>query len=338
MFLCTDDLADLNAYPYHVRDVHISDPFILADERSRRYYTYVQFADSRRFPDVPVGPGYFYVLESPDLIHWSKPQVCFEKGDFWADRDYWAPECHLWRGKYYLISSFRAEGSYRRCQCLVSDSPKGPFRPVREKPVTPEGWHCLDGTLYVDRKGAPWMVFCHEWLQVQDGQICAIPLSEDLGEAVGDPIILFRASDGPWTGNSGVTDGPFLRRLPGGRLLMLWSSFTPGGSYAIAAAFSESGEINGPWRQSKLPLYALDGGHAMLFTAFSGQLMMACHCPNDHKRKRILIFEMEETPDGIHIINEATGNWYASLGGSAAPYAYKTPCREAPCFRQDPRG
>ena len=338
MFLCTDDLADLNEYPYHVRDVHISDPFILADERTRRYYTYVQFVDSRRFPDVPAGPGYFYVLESPDLVHWSKPQVCFEKGGFWADKDYWAPECHLWRGRYYLISSFRAEGAYRRCQCLVSDSPKGPFYPVSEKPLTPEGWHCLDGTLYVDRKGAPWLVFCHEWLQVQDGQICALPLSQDLGRAVGDPIILFRASDGPWTGNSGVTDGPFLRRLPGGRLLMLWSSFTPDGSYAIATAFSQSGEIQGPWKQSKAPLYALDGGHAMLFTAFSGQLMMACHCPNDHSRKRILLFEMEETPTGVHIVNEATGNWYASIGGSAGRYAYKTPCAEPPCFLKDPRG
>ena len=44
-------------YPYHIRDVHISDPFILADEGSGRYYTYVQFVDSRRFPEVPVRRG-----------------------------------------------------------------------------------------------------------------------------------------------------------------------------------------------------------------------------------------------------------------------------------------
>ena len=146
MFKCSDDLADLNQYPYHVRDVHISDPCILADPVSRKYYTYVQFVDSERFPDVPAGRGYFYALESPDLIHWSKPQVCFEKGDFWADMDYWAPECHIWQGRYYLISSFRAEGTYRRCECLVADSPRGPFHPVRQKPITPQGWQCLDGT------------------------------------------------------------------------------------------------------------------------------------------------------------------------------------------------
>ena len=34
------------------------------------------------------------------------------------------------------------------------------------------------------------MVFCHEWLQVNDGQICAVPLSDNLGKATGEPVIL----------------------------------------------------------------------------------------------------------------------------------------------------
>ena len=132
MFQCDDHLTDLNAYPYHIRDVHISDPFILPDAGSGRYYTYVQFVDSQRFPDVSAGPGHFYVLESPDLIHWSEPRVCFEKGDFWADRDYWAPECHLWRGKYYLISSFRAENG--KLQGGVNDK-NGAVRNRRTAPL-----------------------------------------------------------------------------------------------------------------------------------------------------------------------------------------------------------
>jgi len=341
MYLATDKGDVVAAYPYHVRNVHISDPFILADPATRRYYTYVQFVDSRRFPDVPCGKGYFYVLDSEDLIHWSKPAVCFERGDFWAELDYWAPECHLWRGRYYLISSFRAPGSYRRCQCLVSDSPKGPFEPVGDAPVTPEGWQCLDGTLYVDERERPWLVFCHEWLQVEDGQICAVPLSEALDRAIGEPVILFRASDGPWTGpierGGGVTDGPFLHRLPGGRLLMLWSGFDKCGGYAVSFAVSERG-LRGPWVQRPKPLYALDGGHAMLFYAFSGQLMMACHGPNDHARKRILLFEMEESADGVSIVNEVTGNWYGGIGGHGAAYAYREACRETPCFSRDPRG
>ena len=84
MFKCEDSAVDLHRYPCHVRDVYISDPFILADRASGFYYTYVQFIDSGRFPSVPSGRGYFYVLESPDLIHWSVPEVCFERGNFAA--------------------------------------------------------------------------------------------------------------------------------------------------------------------------------------------------------------------------------------------------------------
>ncbi len=325
-------------YPFHIRDIRQSDPFILADLASRRYYTYARCFNRDRFP-WQRDKGAFYALESPDLIHWSEPQLVFEQGDFWADQDYWAPECHLYQGKYYLISSFRAPGSYRHCQALAADSPLGPFRPIEAEPVTPKGWQCLDGTLYVDRDGQPWMVFCHEWLQVYDGQIAAVPLSTDLGHAVGGPVILFRASDAPWgaplankEGHNGfVTDGPFLHRMADGTLIMLWSNFT-GAGYATGYATSRSGDILGPWVQEPNPLYALDGAHSMLYLTFEGQLMMALHCPNVHHLKRILLFEMQEHAGKLHIINEVTGNWYNAIAGAAKGWHYKEPLLEEPAF------
>jgi beta-xylosidase len=319
-------------YSYHIRDVHISDPCILADPVSRHYYTYMHFADFNRFPQLKGNSPRFFVIESEDLINWTEPRVCFTKGDeFWADLDYWAPEVHYYDGSYILISSFRAKGMYRRCQCLISESPLGPFRPIAPNPVTPPGWHCLDGTLYTDRKRKPWMVFCHEWLQVNDGQIAAVPLSEDLGSAAGDPIILFYASDGPW--NTGVvTDGPWLYRMKNGSLIMLWSGSSKNGGYATAYARSKSGDIAGPWEQESQALYDLDGGHSMLFHTFDNQLMMALHCPNDHPRKRILLFEMAEEGDKLRIVNEVTGNWYNAIGGRAHRFTYPYPCVEAPHF------
>lgn len=80
----------------------------------------------------------------------------------------------------------------------------------------------------------------------------------------------------------------------------------------------------------------MDGAHSMLFTTFGGQLMMALHCPNRHEAKRILLFEMEETFDGIHIINEVTGNWYNNVEGIARGFAYKDRCVEEPSFRVSP--
>ncbi len=323
-------------YPFHVRDIHISDPFVLADEKTRKYYLYAAFFNPERFP-AQKKRGAFHALVSEDLVHWSEPVQVFDQGDFWADLDYWAPECHVYRGKYYLASTFRAEGTYRRCQFLVADSPLGPFRPIEPEPVTPKGWQCLDGTLYVDRKGQPWMVFCHEWLQVYDGQVCAVPLSEDLGHAVGEPLVLFRASDAPWRArfagqdafNGNVTDGPFLHRLPDGKLIMLWSNFSKEG-YATGYAVSASGEIFGPWKQQNDPLYAMDGAHSMLFYTFEGQLMMALHCPNIHSKKRMLLFEMDERYGKLRIINEVTGNWYNGIGGSAHPWGFPEKLKEEP--------
>ncbi len=327
-------------YPFHVHDVHISDPFILADPVSGKYYLYAAFFSPDRFPNQK-RRGAFHALVSEDLINWSEPIQVFDAAEtgFWADLDYWAPECHIWQGKYYIASTFRAEGTFRRCQFLVADSPLGPFKPIEAEPVTPKGWQCLDGTLYVDKKGKPWMVFCHEWLQVYDGQVCAIPLSDDLGHAVGEPIVLFRASDAPWAArlagqdayNGFVTDGPFLHRMPDGKLIMLWSNFCKEG-YATGYAVSQSGEIFGPWKQQPDPLYALDGAHSMLFRTFSGQLMMSLHCPNHHPKKRMLLFEMDERHGKLSIINECTGNWYGGIGGPRNFRGFHDALKEEPVF------
>lgn len=127
---------------------------------------------------------------------------------------------------------------------------------------------CLDGTLVLDQNGAPYLVFCHEWVQVGDGEICVLPLSENLSASVGEPRLLFRASEAPWvkaydTGKY-VTDGPFAYRTQDGQLLLLWSSFSEGG-YTIGCARSANGSIAGPWTQDCRPLYADDGGHGMVF-------------------------------------------------------------------------
>jgi len=92
----------------------------------------------------------------------------------------------------------------------------------------------LDGTLYVDPAGKPWMVYAHEWMQKIDGTIEALPLKADLSAAAGDPIFLLKGSDAPWLAEQAVpnaksaiyvTDGPEFFRTKTGRLLMLWSSY-----------------------------------------------------------------------------------------------------------------
>lgn len=129
-------------------------------------------------------------------------------------------------------------------------------------------------------RAQPFIVFCHEWLQIGSGTICSLPLSEDLRAPAGEPVTLFSAADPSWAlpdQASYVTDGPFLHRCQNGELLMLWSSFA--GAYLEAVSRSRSGELTGVWEHDHL-LFEEDGGHGMLFYGLSGQLYIALHQPN----------------------------------------------------------
>ncbi len=275
-------------------DLPIRDPFVLTDSTERTYYL---FGTNRAHEGYD---GY----KSKDLEHWEGPLPLFRKDDsFWGEKDFWAPECHAYRGKYYLFTTARGKadsllGSY----ILVADSPAGPFREHSRGRLTPEGWNALDGTLYVDAAGDPWMVFCHEWTQLEDGTIEAVRLTKNLKRTQGAPHTLFSASQAPWVRShvpgAGlyVTDGPFLLHNERGELLMLWSSFSDEG-YAIGLSRSRSGDILGPWEHFEEPLFSKDGGHGMLFRTFDRRLMLAIHRPN-HTAERAVFFEVRPTPDG----------------------------------------
>src|SRR5690606_3082188 len=140
----------------------------------------------------------------------------------------------------------------------------------------------LDGTLWVE-DGVPYMIYCHEWLQVVDGAISMIQLTGDLSDTVGEHSILFRGSDGPWNRRGEpthwVTDG----------LFMPWSGFSESG-YTVGLAVSESGKLEGPWVQQEEPLYSDDGGHPAIFRTFDGRLVMSLHSPNGGPQTRQHLF------------------------------------------------
>jgi len=125
-------------------DIRIRDPFILP--YNNKYYLFgtgVPGAD-----DIDLGRQ-FWCYISEDLEEWSEPILCFDApNDFWGERNFWAPEVHVYKGKFYMFGSFMADGKMRATQALVSDKPEGPFQ-VFGKPLTPSEWMCLDGTFYV---------------------------------------------------------------------------------------------------------------------------------------------------------------------------------------------
>jgi hypothetical protein len=178
----------------------------------------------------------------------------------------------------------------------------------------------LDGTLHIEQDGGaadhaggagdgqPWIVYCHEWCQVGDGRVVAQRLADDFSTVVGDPVVLFRATQAPWVRSfrmdrvAMVTDGPFLHRCADGRLVMIWSSYD-GRGYCLGQAVSESGRVTGPWRHHPAPLLggADDAGHGMIFRTFDGDLRLAIHRPNVTPNERAVFLPVEESADGLRL-------------------------------------
>jgi arabinan endo-1,5-alpha-L-arabinosidase len=299
-------------------EIQIRDPFVLPVQARGEYYL---FGSTDK--NIWRGPGGgFDCYRGRDLENWDGPIPAFRPSPgFWANTQFWAAEVHEFKGRFFMFATFKADGRCRGTQILAADQPEGPFEPWSDGPVTPAEWECLDGTLHVDKAGDPWMVFCHEWVQVGDGEMIAVRLAPDLRNAIGQPVKLFTASRAPWvrrlTGvnpqeivgtknirlDAGlyVTDGPFLHRAGNGALLMLWSSFGDQG-YAMGLARSVSDKITGPWTHDAAPLWAEDGGHGMFLRSFAGELFVTLHRPNKTPNERATFHRLEETTDSIRLV------------------------------------
>jgi arabinan endo-1,5-alpha-L-arabinosidase len=287
-------------------EIAIRDPFVLPLKARGEYFLF----GTASVEPWKVGEG-FDCYRSCDLVEWDGPIPAFRPPPkFWSKSQFWAPEVHAYKGRYYMFATFNPGAGYRGTQVLVATRPEGPYRPWSDKAVTPRHWQCLDGTLHLGAKGEPWIVFCHEWCQIRNGAIAAQRLTSNLKRAIGTPVHLFSASDAPWVRcltdrenaewlpshgkfPAYVTDGPFLHRTKSGALLMLWSSFSTRG-YAMGVARSESGTIHGPWLQEPKPMWKEDGGHGMLFRAFDGRLFLTLHQPNDSPSERATFHELAE--------------------------------------------
>lgn len=292
--LITPAYASEMEYPRKREDIGIRDPCILESEG--KYYMYGTGA---------AWPGYgCYVSE--DLENWAGPFTVFSFPEgHTADGDYWAPECVEYKGSFYLFASYHDSViNHRGTAVFKADSPLGPFEQISDGFATPDDWDSIDGTLYVDNNGQPWMVFVHEWTSTDDGvgRMCVAKMSDDLSSLVSEPKEIFRADDGKCGMDRQVTDGPYIYTCADGKLIMLWSNVADDG-YAVGMA--ESYQIDGEWKQQPRLLFhreigdtGYDGGHGMLFTGPNGELLLSIHSPNssgEGYHETAMFYEVIET-------------------------------------------
>lgn len=286
-------------------EVNIRDPFVLTHDG--KYYLY----GTRSATCWGPADG-FDCYVSADLENWEGPIEIFHRPEgFFADREYWAPECVYLNGVFYLITTLGGEDRKKGIYILKSDSPTGPFEPYGER-LTPEDWACIDGTVYFEGD-VPYLFFSHSFEDSPDGDMCMVRLSADLSRGSGAPVKLFSANEAPWAkpvpfakaefdmdGDVYFTDGPYVVKLSDGRLYMTWSSWGDHG-YAVGVAVSDSGSVQGPWRQEPVPIFPVNGGHGMMFRDLEGQLIFALHFPNDKYMERPMFRRVLTDENGLRL-------------------------------------
>lgn len=291
--------------------IRLSDPFILADSKTAMYYMTGTGGLLWKSRDLKLWEGPFRVAQT-DSTSWMGPRPMI-----------WAAEIHSYKGKYYYFATFTnravkidtVKGNVierRACHVLVSDKPEGPYVPMKDATYLPADKPTLDGTLWIDKDGKPYMVYCYEWLQNWNGTIEKIELKPDLSGSIGEGKLLFRASESPWSrekdenGNdraNKVTDGPYLFQTSTGRLGMIWTSWVYD-VYTQGVAYSKSGTLDGPWVQEKDPITPPNFGHGMLFKTLGGKLLMVIHSHKDINGRYVRIphlFEVDVTGDKLVI-------------------------------------
>lgn len=306
--------------PWRVRhnvpldSIRLSDPAILADTATMTYYMTGTGGMLWTSRDLRLWDGPFAIAQT-DPEGWMGPRPMI-----------WAAELHQYKGKYYYFATFTNRNKVsceyrgrkierRASQVMVADSARGPYRPFGDAAYLPADRPTLDGTFWVDSDGLPYMVFCGEWLANWNGTIEKIQLKEDLSGVVGEPSILFRASDSPWSREredgrvtfNKVTDGPWLFRTGTGRLGMLWTSWIYK-DYTQGVAYSLTGTLDGPWMQEPEPITPPNYGHSMLFQTFDGRWMMSVHSHKENAQGRYErtphLFPVDLSGDKLRVITE----------------------------------
>ena len=316
---CVEQIQTADA-SLNTKDIRIRDPYIYTDANTKTYYMYAASVN-RRNSGVTGVKAY----TSKDLINWTPPQTVISLPSDMKVKSVWAPEVHEFKGAYYLFVTLTldetlseekpvANKKWREMQVrgthiFRADSLLGPFEQLTTNSHTPPDWMALDGTLFVE-DGSPYMVFCHEWIQVIDGTMDVIQLKDDFSGTIGTPEVLFKASSAPGANTEPekgkITDGCFFyRSATSSKLFMIWSTSIPDSGYSVVLTESQSGKVRGPWINHKL-LYKKNGGHGMIFRSFDERLLLALHHPNSGGTERLHLFELTDNGDTLEIKEEIT--------------------------------
>jgi len=186
-----------------MKPLYAADPYVL--NVNGRYYLYCTAEEN----------GVFTVRSSDDLLHWSAPKTVFRADEqFWGKDCFWAPECHVINGKYYLFFSANQRASDAlesfAITAVVCDTPDGSFVDWLHRPIFTPDYPTIDGNIFVE-DGHVYLYYSrccfeHKVNGLEESWIYGVELKSDLSGVIGEPILLLRPEQ-EWEGRSAPTTG-----------------------------------------------------------------------------------------------------------------------------------
>ena len=234
----------------------------------------------------------FLVWESEDLVHWSEPTMCFRAIESWGMSHFWAPEVVFHRGKFVMhYTALSRELKSLRLGVAVSDSPKGPFHDVHDRPMFDFGYAAIDGSVLVCEEGN-FLYYSRDCSEnyvngIKTSQTWCVRLNDELTEVVSEPQLMTTPAEPYELKSMAMTEphlwneGPCVIFRNGTYIMNYSTNFYASNDYAICVATAPS--PLGPWTKSvnNPVLCCREGltgaGHNAFFVGKDGALYTSFH-------------------------------------------------------------
>lgn len=266
--------------------MNLANPFVLYDDANDIYYM--------------TGDG-GYIWRSSDMRIWEGPyDVLCPSQTSWVGKNAYvtSPEIHKYKGRYYYMATFTrfdividtvaGRPVYRTaCEIFASDKITGPYEQLTANvPLLSPEYMAVHPTFCEDESNVGYLIYNYAAEQSGNATVQIIRLGKKMNVQVGEPYIMFRASQNSWSSavsDSGekvfspIMQAPFMFDTRGGELGILFDTTIDGVS-AIGVAYTEKDHgLNGPWHIEQQPLLTGGVGGPMLFKDYDGTLVMAMH-------------------------------------------------------------
>lgn len=294
-----------------------------------------------------------YVARSTrDFVTWRDEGLVFNAAGTWARDAFWAPEGYEIDGKFYLFfSAQNADYPWTQAEkfnigVAVADSPKGPFKLIKDEPIFDPGYPIIDANLFIDDDGTPYLTFsrcCYQHAveseladkvrrekkfdEIEESWAYGVQLKPDFTGVVGEPTLLVRPPvnlndpQTEWESRS-VTAGEVNRRWTEGTALFKLgdtyyiaysANFFGGDWYAVGYATSK--KPLGPYTKASnnpiLEKNASNGvrgvGHGnIFFSPDRSEMYYVYHARTEGEKRRLFIDKMIVNADGSLSIDGPT--------------------------------